>query len=62
MRFVMDIDMDALTGEPEKEIARILRFWAGALPRMELTPGTEQALMDSSYTPVGHLRVTPAGG
>ena len=58
MRFVMEIDMDALTNEPETEIARILRYWAGALRQMELVAGTEQALMDSAYTAVGRLRVT----
>jgi hypothetical protein len=58
MRFVMDIGMDALKDKPEKEIARLLRYWAGALPQMELVAGTDQVLMDSSYTPVGHLRVT----
>jgi hypothetical protein len=58
MRFVMDIDLDALNDQPEKEIARILRYWAGALPQMELAAGTDQVLMDSAYTPVGHLRVT----
>ena len=67
MRLVIDIDMDAFPDRPDnldhpghtaKEMARILRYWAGALPQMELVVGTEQVLMDSSYTPVGHLRVT----
>ena len=58
MRFVMDIDMDALKNKPEQEIARILRYWAGALPRMELAAGTDQVLMCSAYAPVGHLGVT----
>lgn len=58
MRFVIDIDMDALKDNPEKEIARILRYWAGALSQMGLAAGTDQVLMDSTYTPVGHLRIT----
>lgn len=58
MRFVIEIDMDAVKDKPQEEIARILRYWAGALPQLELTAGTEQALMDSAYSPVGHLRVT----
>jgi hypothetical protein len=58
MRFVIDIDLDALTDHPEKEIARILRYWAGALPQMGLAAGTDQVLMDSAYMPVGHLRIT----
>jgi hypothetical protein len=44
--------------KPEVEIARILRYWAGALSQMGLAVGTDQVLMDSAYTPVGHLRVT----
>ena len=58
MRFVMDIDLDAITDKPADEVARILRYWAGALPQMELAAGVEQELMDSPYSPVGHLRVT----
>jgi hypothetical protein len=58
MRMVIDIDMDAVTGEVEREIARILRYWAGALPQMNLAPGTDQVLMDSTYSPVGHLRIS----
>ncbi len=58
MRFVIDIDMDAIPQRTPHEIARILRYWAGALPQMDLSPGVEQELMDSSYSPVGLLRVT----
>jgi hypothetical protein len=50
MRFFMDIDVDALTDKPEEEIARILRYWAGAMPRTGLAAGTDQARMDSAYT------------
>lgn len=57
MRFVMDIDLDAITDKPAEEVARILRYWAGALPQMQLAAGVELELMDSSYSPVGHLRV-----
>jgi hypothetical protein len=60
MRFVIDIDLDAVTGTPEDEVGRILRYWAGALKQMELGAGTELELMDSTYAPVGHLRVTEA--
>lgn len=58
MYFTIEIDVDALSGEPRAEIARILRYWAGALPTMELAAGLEQPLMDSDYTGVGSLRVT----
>ena len=58
MRFTIDIDVDALTGEPRQEIARILRFWAGALPKMELAAGLDQELMDSAYASVGSMRLS----
>ena len=58
VHFTMEIDIEALSGEPRAEIARILRFWAGAVPKMELTSGLEQELMDSQYSPVGNVRVT----
>ena len=58
MRFVIEIDLDAVTGVPEQEVGRILRFWAGALKQMELVPGTEHELSDSEYKVVGHLRVS----
>ena len=58
MHFVIDIDLDAVTGNPEHEVGRILRFWAGALKQMELVPGIEHELSDSEYQVVGHLRVT----
>jgi hypothetical protein len=60
MHFAIDIDLDAVTGSPEEEVGRILRYWAGALKQMQLGAGTELELMDSTYTPVGHLRVTDA--
>ena len=61
MRFVIDIDLDAITGTREEEVGRILRYWAGALKQMQLGAGTELELMDSTYTAVGHLRVTDSG-
>ena len=58
MHFTMEIDIEALSGEARAEIARILRYWAGALPKMELESGLDQELMDSQYSPVGNMRVT----
>jgi hypothetical protein len=58
VQFTIEIDIEQLSGEPRAEIARILRYWGGAIPQMELTSGLEQELMDSGYSPVGHLRVT----
>lgn len=58
MRFVLEVDLDSLA-DPNAELGRILRYWAGAMKEMELAPGVEQPLMDSGYQPVGVLRVEP---
>jgi hypothetical protein len=61
MRFVLEVDLDKLTGDANAEVARILRYWAGAVRQLELTPDLEQTLMDSGYSPVGSLRVVADG-
>jgi hypothetical protein len=57
MRLVIDLDLDLLPNDTGKEARRILGFWAGWLPQMDLTRPTEQALMDSDYQAVGTLRL-----
>ena len=57
MKFTLDIDLDALAGEPEAELGRILRYWAGNLKHYELVPGTSETVSDSAYTPVGTWRI-----
>ena len=57
MRLVMDLDLDRLPNDQAKEAIRILRYWAGWLPQMDLTQPTEQALMDSDYQAVGTLHL-----
>ncbi|MGH3501730.1 MAG: hypothetical protein ACRDQA_12725 [Nocardioidaceae bacterium] len=57
MRLLIDLDLDRLPNDQSNEASRILRYWAGALPRMELTQTAEHALMDSDYQPVGSLRL-----
>jgi hypothetical protein len=58
MHLTIDIDVDALSGEPAAEIGRILRYWAGAMKQLDLTPGLSHDLMDSEYKAVGTLAVT----
>lgn len=58
MRLTIDIDMDKLAGEPAAELGRILRYWAGAMRQIELTAGAEHELTDTTYAPVGLLRIT----
>jgi hypothetical protein len=59
MRLLLEVDLGVLTGDANDEVARILRYWAGAMKQVELEPGFEQTLMDSAYAPVGTLRVLP---
>jgi hypothetical protein len=49
MRLVIDPDLDRLPNARAKEAVRILRYWAGWLPQMDLARPTEQALMDPDY-------------
>ena len=60
MRLLIDLDLDLLPYDTGKEARRILGFWAGWLPQMDLTRPTEQALMDSEYRAVGTLRLLEA--
>jgi hypothetical protein len=55
VRLVIDLDLDLLPNDTGKEARRILGFWAGWLPQMDLSRPTEQALMDSDYQAVGTL-------
>jgi hypothetical protein len=57
MRLVIDLNLDKLPNDQAKEAIRILRYWAGWLPQMDLTQPSEQALMDSDYQAVGTLRL-----
>ena len=57
MRLVIELNLDKLPNDHAKETIRILRYWAGWLPQMDLTRLTEQALMDSDYRAVGTLRL-----
>jgi hypothetical protein len=48
VRLVIDLDLDLLPNDTGKEARRILGFWAGWLPQMDLSRPTEQA----SWTPI----------
>lgn len=57
MRLLVDLDLDLLLDDKGAEAGRILRYWAGALPQMDLTQAAEHALMDSNYQPVGSMQL-----
>lgn len=60
MRFHLEVDLDALGGEPVRELQRILRYWGGVLTPDLLVPDRPQDLYDSTYTRVGAWEVTDA--
>ena len=55
MKFVFEIDMntDAVKLDPEAEIARALRYWAGNLKNYPMEQGAEEDVYDSAYERVG---------
>jgi hypothetical protein len=58
MKFILEVDMERLHGDPAAELGRILRYWGGAMKQVELTDGATQALYDSEYAPVGRWLIT----
>jgi hypothetical protein len=58
MKFTLEIDLDALTGNTEEEVGRILRYWGGSMKQLELAEGDAQDLYDSAYAKVGQWSVT----
>lgn len=57
MKFVLEVDLDAVKEDPGHELARILRYWAGSLNHYALEPGTTETVMDGAYSPVGSWRI-----
>jgi hypothetical protein len=54
MRFVLEVDLTGFPeGEAGRELSRILRYWAGAVGKMDLQAGQGTAIYDSAYREVG---------
>ncbi len=64
MKFTLEVDMgdDAFGGNAEKELGRILRYWAGNLKHYSLTPGDASRIYDSAYQDVGSWQITDGAG
>ena len=64
MKFILEVDLDGMTAEGEagKELGRILRYWAGGVQQMELTPGQGSAVYDSAYREVGRWTIVEESG
>lgn len=58
VRFVLEVDLAAVAGDPEAELSRILRYWAGNVKHYPLEPGATEVVSDSAYTPVGRWEIT----
>lgn len=57
MHLTLDIDLDALTGDPATELGRILRYWGGSMKQLDVTQPFEYELSDSEYKNVGVLKL-----
>ena len=56
MELRISIDLDALPDDTAAaEVGRILRYWAGAMPQLDLDGPAEHELMDRDGAPVGTL-------
>ncbi len=58
MKFTLEVDLDALTGEQVEEVARILRYWAGNLRHFAVEEGASEEVYDSGYAPVGRWEIS----
>ena len=58
MKFILEVDIDALATDTETELGRILRYWGGNLKYYDLTAPVEPVeISDSAYAPVGTWRI-----
>ena len=57
MKFILEVNIDALATETEPELGRILRYWAGNLKHYDLTQPVSEVVSDTAYTPVGEWRI-----
>lgn len=55
MKFVFEVDMvtDAVKQDPEAEISRMLRYWAGNIKNYPMEQGAEEDIYDSEFKVAG---------
>ena len=53
MKFTLEVDLDAVAGEPVAELERILRYGGGNMRHYDLAEETTTDVSDSAYTIVG---------
>ena len=55
MKFVLNIDLEAIQGDHAAELGRALRYWGGAARQLDLSKEQRVEIMDSSYeAPIGY--------
>lgn len=52
-QFVLEIDLSAVAGDPNQELSRALRYWAGNLKHYDFTEPVSEAVYDSEYAKIG---------
>jgi len=57
VKFVLEVDLDAVRDAPVEEPGRILRHRAGNVRHYALEPGSGDTIMDSAHTAVGLWRI-----
>lgn len=60
MKFVLEVDLDAVAGAPDEGLGRILRYWAGNVKNYDLTAGTAETIRDTGHAAVGTWRIEDA--
>jgi len=58
MKFILEVDLARFERDADKELGRILRYWGGAMDKVELADGANQQIYDSEYRHVGHWLIT----
>lgn len=58
MKFILQIDLDQIEGDPAAELGRALRYWGGATKELDLAKEQRIEIMDSSYqAPIGNWEI-----
>lgn len=52
-RFTLTVDLDAISGDVQQELARILRYWAANTKHYAVAAGVGEDISDSAYATVG---------
>jgi hypothetical protein len=58
MKFILEVDLAQIDRDAGQELGRILRYWGGAMDKVELADGANQQIYDAQYRHVGHWLIT----